>query len=84
MITQSQLSCLSNSEPRMYADDHDAHITFATKNIQNIITVLNKDLARAKKWLNADRLSLNTSKAEFMLIGSRQLRLSTLHNPNRE
>ena len=82
MITQSQLSCLSNSEPRMYADD--AHITFATKNIQYINTVLNRDLARAKKWLTADRLSLNASKTEFMLIGSKQLRLSTLHNPNRE
>ena len=66
----------------MYADD--AHITFATKNIQYINTVLNRDLARAKKWLTADRLSLNASKTEFMLIGSKQLRLSTLHNPNRE
>ena len=36
-------NCLSNSEPRMYADD--THITFASNNIQNINTVLNEDLA---------------------------------------
>ena len=35
--------CLSNSEPRMYADD--THKTFASNNIQNINTVLNEDLA---------------------------------------
>ena len=35
-------NCLSNSEPRMYADD--PHITFASNNIQNINTVLNEDL----------------------------------------
>ena len=32
-------NCLSNPEPRMYADD--THITFASDNIQNINAVLN-------------------------------------------
>ena len=36
-------NCLSNSEPRMYADD--THLTFARNNIQNTKTVLNEDLA---------------------------------------
>ena len=70
-------NCLSNSEPRMYADD--TCITFASNNIQNINTVLNEDLARVEKWLTANKLTLNASKTEFMLIESRQ-RLSTFHN----
>ena len=71
-------NCLSNSEPRMYADD--THITFASNNIQNINTVLNEDLARVEKWLTAYKLTLNASKTDFLLIGSRQ-RLSSFHNP---
>ena len=71
-------NCLLDSEPRMY--DDDTHLTFARNNIQNINTVLNDDLARVEKWLTANKLTLNASKTEFMLIGSRQ-RLSTFHNP---
>ena len=71
-------NCLSNAEPRMYADD--THISFAGNYIQNINTVLNEDLARVEKWLTANKLTLNACKTEFMLIGSRQ-RLSTFHNP---
>ena len=71
-------NCLSNSEPRLYADD--THITFASNNIQNLNAVLNEDLAKVDKWLTANKLTLNASKTEFMLIGSRQ-RLSTFHNP---
>ena len=71
-------NCLSNAEPRMYADD--THISFASNNIENINTTLNVDLARVEKWLTAHKLTLNASKTEFMLIGSRQ-RLSTFHNP---
>ena len=62
----------------MYADD--THITFASNNIQNINTVLNEDLARFEKWLTAYKLTLNASKTDFLLIGSRQ-RLSSFNNP---
>ena len=55
-------------------------MTFASNNILNINTVLNEDLARVEKWLIANKLTLNASKTEVMLIGSRQ-RLSTFHNP---
>ena len=71
-------NCLSNPQPRMYADD--THIAFASNNIQNIKAVLNEDLARVEKWLTANKLALNASKTEFMLIGSTQ-KLSTFHNP---
>ena len=38
---------------------------------------LNHDLGNLKKWLISNKLSLNSAKTEFMLIGSRQ-KLSTL------
>ncbi|RUA05977.1 MAG: hypothetical protein DSY43_03215, partial [Gammaproteobacteria bacterium] len=34
-------------------------------------------MVNVKEWLNANKLTLNTSKTEFMLIGSRQ-RLMTV------
>ena len=47
----------------MYADD--MHITYADKD-------LNKDLLNISKWLIANKLTLNMTKTEFMLIGLRQ------------
>ena len=54
----------------MYADD--SNLTFASNNIDNINYYLNLDLANVNKWLIANRLTLNKSKTEFMLIGLRQ------------
>ena len=67
-------NCLSNSVARMYADD--THLTFASKNIETINDVMNHDLSIVNTWLTANKLTLNSSKTEFMLIGSRQ-RLGT-------
>ena len=53
-------NCLSNAEPRMYADD--THISFASNNIDNINTVINVDLARVEKWLTANSLLLTHLK----------------------
>ena len=58
----------------MYADD--THLTFAAKTVSSIDSNLNQDLSRVNNWLTANKLTLNTSKTEFMMIGSRQ-RLST-------
>ncbi len=57
------------STPRhelMYADD--TNLTFASNNIDDINYHLNHDLANVNKWLIANRLTLNQSKTEFMLI----------------
>lgn len=70
-------NCLSHSEPRMYADD--THLTFSSNNINSINYHLNQDLSSVNEWLIANKLTLNKSKTEFMLIGSRQ-RLRTLDN----
>ena len=70
-------NCLVHSRPRMYADD--THLTFASNNLDDIEYHLNLDLAKVNKWLIANRLTLNQSKTEFMLIGARQ-RLCTLQS----
>ena len=68
-------NCFSNCKPRMYADD--THLTYASSNLENIQFCLNEDLANVFDWLQANKLTLNMTKTEFMLIGSRQ-RLNTL------
>ncbi len=68
---------LEHSQARMYADD--TNLTFASNNIDDINYHLNHDLANVNKWLIANRLTLNQSKTEFMLIGSRQ-RIATFRS----
>ena len=54
----------------MYADD--TYLTLAGNIADSIKLNLNKDLRSVSEWLIANRLTLNKSKTEFMLIGSRQ------------
>ena len=68
-------NCLSFSVPRMYADD--THITYAGSDLHLIQSSISHDLEKLSKWLVSNKLTLNATKTEFMLIGSRQ-RLSTL------
>ena len=70
-------NCLSHSRARMYADD--THLTYASNDIDDIDHHFNEDLAKVSEWLVANRLTLNQSKTEFMLIGSRQ-RISTFNS----
>ena len=50
--------------------------------MKDIELYLNQDLANVNEWLIANNLTLNHSKTEFMLIGSRQ-RLCTFQSaPN--
>jgi hypothetical protein len=53
----------------MYADD--TNITAHHTNINKVEDVLNKDLDILKRWLQANKLSLNVLKSEYMLIGSK-------------
>ena len=72
-------NCLMHSQPRMYADD--TSITYASNDVEEIERCVNIDLDRIRIWLAANKLTLNTTKTEFLLIGSRQ-RLSMLErNP---
>ena len=70
-------NCLKHSHPRMFADD--THLTYSAANVHDIDQNLNQDLKSVSEWLAANKLTLNTSKTEFMLIGSRQ-RIRTFHS----
>lgn len=59
----------------MYSDD--THLTYANNDIHLIQSCLNEDLQNISKWLTANKLTLNMTKTESMLIGFRQ-KLSTL------
>ena len=67
-IQNDLLNCLMHSQPSLYADD--TSITYAS-NVEEIGHCVNIDLDRIRIWLTADKLTLNTTKTEFLLIGSR-------------
>ena len=54
----------------MYADD--THLTYADNDICSLEASLNQDLLNINRWLIANKLTLNMTKSEFMLIASRQ------------
>ena len=62
----------------MYADD--THIIYGSADLHSMQSSLNRDLRNIHEWLLCNKLTLNTTKNEFMLIGSRQ-KLSTLSEP---
>ena len=68
-------NCLSLSS--LFADD--TNLTTAGKSVEDIQNNLNVDLQKVHRWLLANKLTINTEKTEYMLIGSRQ-RLNDIHN----
>ena len=59
------------------SDGYDTHLTYEGDNADNFQLHLNQDLENVHNRLRANKLTLNMTKTEFMLVGSRQ-RLSTL------
>ena len=52
----------------MYADD--TSISYTSKNIGELNTVMNGDLDCLNKWLQGNKLLLNVVKTQAMVIGS--------------
>ena len=69
--------CLLHSTASMFADD--TNLTTHAKSIQDIEKQLNSDLENIHTWLLANKLTLNTQKTEYMIIGSRY-RLSKIED----
>ena len=61
----------------MCADD--TNISTKSTNTLVLEKPMNSELTNLKMWLEANRLSVNITKTEIMIIGSRQ-RLSTIDN----
>jgi hypothetical protein len=61
-------NCVENSNIRMFADD--TTLTASGKSIQQFESKINCDLINIKEWLLANKLSLNLTKTEYLVIGS--------------
>ena len=70
------LSCIEDFQVSIlgYADDHSVYDVFDPKSSlsrTNTISNLETCLVSINDWMNMNRLKMNTSKTEFILIGSR-------------
>jgi hypothetical protein len=54
----------------MFADD--TQIATSSDDIKVITETLNRDLNNVANWLSANKLTLNNSKTEYMIIGSKK------------
>ena len=59
--------CLSKTKPRLLADD--TNLTASGVSVTDLEAAVNS----GRKWLIANKLSLNVAKTEFILIGSKQM-----------
>ena len=56
----------------MFADDTNIFIT--GKNIINLLNIMNNELLKINDWMNANKLSLNAVKTQYMIInGTKKL-----------
>ena len=65
------LQCSSKTKPRLFADD--TNLTASGVSVTNFEAAVNSDLENLRKWLIANKLSLNVAKTEFMLICSKEM-----------
>jgi hypothetical protein len=67
---------LSNSPVsfHLYADDTQLYISFSSSDTTNSLLTLSSALDSVYSWLTCNRLSVNPSKTEFLLVGTRQQR----------
>ena len=68
---------MSLSNASLIADN--TNLTTAGKSVEDIQNNLNVDLEKVHRWLLANKLTINTEKTEYMLIGSQQS-LNDIHN----
>ena len=64
---------LQKSTASHFADD--TSITFSSKKLKTLETILNTDLKSISDWLKANRLSLNVDKSKLLIFRSKQRKL---------
>ena len=63
-------NCLVTTSATMFADDTSLSCNGLSS--VDIESKLNHDLEKIHRWLTANKLTLNSKKTEYMIIGSRQ------------
>ena len=61
-------NCLSDTKCNMFADD--TQLDRSSSDVNIVTSALNNDLKNVSDWLSTNKLSLNTEKTEYMIIGS--------------
>ena len=61
---------VNHSEGNMYGDE--ASISFSSDSISDININVNSDLLCLKTWMKSNKLSLNFTKTQTLLIGGRK------------
>ena len=51
-----------------YLFAHDTNLLYADKNLRSLESVVNAELIKVCEWLNANKLSLNTGKSNFVIF----------------
>ena len=63
-------NCLEYMTPNMYAED--TCVTIASENPNDLITDVKNELENISNWMKINKLCLNASKSEFMVVGYRR------------
>ena len=63
----------------LYADDTQLYISFSSQDSVTSLATLTSTLDSGYSWLTLNRLSLNPSKTEYILIGTPQQRSKVIH-----
>ena len=61
--------CLDKTDAGHFADD--TYIMYSSKNIKTLETVMNYELKSVSKWMNLNKLSLNTDKTQLIMFHSK-------------
>ena len=69
-------NCSKILDIHLFADD--SNLFLSDKNLINIERVINCELVKVKDWLNANKLTLNVSKSNFVIFHSHKKKVN--HN----
>ena len=59
----------------LFADD--TNIYYESKNLSNLITIVNRELRLVKNWLDASKLSLNIDKTKYVIFHSSSVNINS-------
>jgi Reverse transcriptase (RNA-dependent DNA polymerase) len=80
LYTTPLTSLFDNSPvtPHFYADDSQLYISFSSADTAESLDKLSSSLDSTYDWLTSNRLSVNPSKTEYLLVGTAQQRAKIL------
>ena len=70
----SQIFTKASISYHLYADDTQIYISFSPNQSRDSLSLLSSTLDEVYAWLTSNRLSVNPSKTEFLIIGNPQQR----------